>query len=266
VELRPGAEPSAEDRELVRFIGERTTNRRLGQRSPLDAAQAEALKATAATAGGALDLLESPADLDAIAGVVAHGERLRLLNQRMHGEMMEEVRWNAEETAKTRDGLDTRTLELTATDLAGLRMVSNWPLMSLIGKLRGGRGLEQPTRKGIAAASAVGLITCPGASDADFFRGGRVMQRVWLRATALGFAFQPMTALLYLFLRNERGEGEGLSSSERQELGELRRRFFELFPGRHDAAHLRLFRLARTDPPSARSLRRDVDDALRIER
>lgn len=266
VELSPGAHPSAEDAELVKFIGSRVTNRRLGERKPLTLAETSALVATAAAADADLVLLETPAELDAVSGVIARGERLRLLNQRMHREMMDEVRWSAEEVKSTRDGLDTRTLEFTPTDLAGMRMVSNWTLMNLIGKLQAGRGLEQPSRKAVAAASAVGLLTCKGMEPADWLRGGRAMQRVWLRATALGLAFQPMTALLYLFTRLSRGAGEGLSAQEHEQLRELRREFGALFPIRDDNAELMLFRLARTGPPSARSLRRGASQVLRIER
>jgi hypothetical protein len=118
----------------------------------------------------------------------------------------------------------------------------------------------------VAAASAVGLLTCKGLAPADWFCGGRAMQRVWLRATALGLAFQPMTALLYLFTRLQQGGGEALSAEEREQLRELRSEFGKLFPIRDDSAELMLFRLARTGPPSARSLRRPASDVLRIER
>jgi hypothetical protein len=189
-----------------------------------------------------------------------------LLNQRMHDEMMSEVRWSHGEVVTTRDGLDLKTLELTPTDLAGLRMVSNWSLMKMIGVLRAGRGLEQPSRKAVAAASAVGLLTCAGSSARDYFVGGRAMQRVWLRATALGLAFQPMTALLYLFARMERADEQALSAPELRELEELRQDYLRLFPSGPGAAQLMMFRLARAEPPSARSLRRNVGDVLRIER
>jgi nitroreductase len=262
----PGGTLSAEDAELVQWIGRRTTNRRLGTRHALESKEVAALLATAAAAGVQLRLLQEPDELSEIGSVVARGERLRLLNQRMHDEMMSEVRWSEREVVTTRDGLDTRTLELTPTDLAGLRMVSNWTLMSLIGKLRAGRGLEQPSRKAVAAASAVGLLTCAGSSATDYFLGGRAMQRVWLQATALGFAFQPMTALLYLFARMERATEQVFSTRELQELEELRRDLLRLFPSGPGAAQLMLFRLARAEPPSARSLRRNVDDVLSIER
>jgi hypothetical protein len=265
VGLRAGATASSEDAELCQWIGLRATNRRLAPRAPLRPDHAHALHETVNAAGGRLRLLVESNELHEVGNVIAHGERLRLLNPRMHQEMMNEVRWSAAAAESTRDGLDLATLELTPTDLAGMRLISAWPLMELVGKLGAGRGLERPSRKAIAAASAVGLLTFPGASAGDWFQGGRVLQRLWLRATGLGLAFQPMTPLLYLFARVERGGGASLSPLEVKELTQLRDRFSSLFP-RQPGLELMLFRVAHAGPPSARSLRRGVEDVLSIER
>lgn len=265
LELEPRAEPeSAEDRLLYEQIGARCTNRRLGARTPFGDERAEALRRTAARAGGRLQLLRRPPALEAIGAVIAEGDRLRLMHEAMHREMMHEIRWTAEEAERTRDGLDVATLELTPTDLAGMRLVSSWKIMATARRIGAGQGLERPSRKAIAAASAVGLLTFPGHDAASWVEGGRAVQRVWLEATRLGLAFQPMTALTYLFARLERGGGEGLSAEEQGELKALRARFLELYEVSADDAELMLFRLAHADPPSARSLRRDVDAVFTV--
>ncbi|HET9953733.1 MAG TPA: hypothetical protein VFQ61_04500, partial [Polyangiaceae bacterium] len=225
----------------------------------------DALATEARAAGANLDLLVDADELDRIGEIIARGERLRLLNGRMHREMMDEVRWNARDVASTRDGLDVATLELTPTDLAGMRLVSTWTLMDLVGKLGLGRGLERPSRKAVASASAVGLLTAPGRGKSDWFHGGRALERVWLRSTGMSLAFQPMTPLLYLFARVDAGAAGELSGAESRELAELQAQFAELFP-RRGGANLMLFRLSRASPPTARSLRLPVDDVLRIER
>jgi hypothetical protein len=184
----------------------------------------------------------------------------------MHREMMGEVRWTARAVDETRDGLDLRTLEFTPTDVAGMRLVSVYPLMELVGKLGAGQGLERPTRKAVAAAAAVGLVSVSNTGRTSYFAGGRALERVWLRATALGLAFQPMTPLLYLFPRLLEGGGAELDQREQAELGELHREFEALFGPRGSRVDVMLFRLARVGPPTARSLRRRVDDVLTIER
>jgi hypothetical protein len=184
----------------------------------------------------------------------------------MHAEMMGEVRWSAREVETTRDGLDLATLELTPTDLAGMRLVSSWGLMAVVQKLGAGRGLERPSRKSIAAASAVGLLSVPGTERAAWFEGGRALERVWLRATVLELAFQPMTPLLYLFNRALHGETSDFEARELEELDRLRSRFESVFAPDANASRVMLFRLARADAASAHSLRLAPKDVLRIER
>jgi len=180
----------------------------------------------------------------------------------MHREMMEEVRWTADEVRRTRDGLDVTTLELSGADLTGLRVMSSWAAMDLVGRLGGGRALEKPARKAIAGASAVGLVSIAGRTREAYFAGGRAMQRVWLKATALGLAFQPMAPLTYLFARLELGDGEGLTAGEVAALRELRGRFGAAFPDAAGRGEPMLFRLARAGPPTARALRRAVAEVL----
>jgi nitroreductase len=251
---------------LTAAIPDRVTNRKLSPRAPVGRDAREALLRVAAEVpGAALHLIEDPERLAELGELLGRGDRLRFLSRTMHREMMEEIRWTADEVRRTRNGLDVTTLELTATDLAGLRVMSSWAAMDLVGRLGGGRALERPARKAVAAASAVGLVSVQGRTREAYFAGGRAMQRVWLQATALGLAFQPMAPLTYLFARLELGDGEGLSAAEAATLRELRRRFAAVFPDAAKQGEPMLFRLARAPPPTARALRRPVRDVLDFE-
>ncbi len=263
---RQGAPPAGEAA-LAAAIPERVTNRRLAARAPLGPDAREALlRAAAEVPGAALHLVEEPERLAELGEVLGRCDRLRLLSRTMHQEMMSEVRWNADEVRRTRDGLDVATLELTPTDLTALRVMSRWGAMELVGKLGAGTALERPARKAIAAASAVGLVTVEGTSRESFFAGGRAMQRVWLRATALGLAFQPMAPLTYLLARLEKGRGEGLRSAEIATLRGLRDRLGAVLPDAAGRGEPMLFRVARAPAPSARALRRHAEDVLDLER
>jgi hypothetical protein len=85
---------------------------------------------------------------------------------------------------------------------------------------------------------------------------------MWLTATARGLAIQPLTALPYLVARLERGGGKGLSPAQQDQLRALAARYRVLFPAR--GAEVLLFRIGRADPPSARSLRRHLDQVLEL--
>jgi nitroreductase len=253
----------ARDQELGRWMAARATNRRRGPRQPLPDGTIEAL--AHAAEGARLQAHDSPEALDAIAGLLGRGERLRFLSQVMHAEMMREIRWTAGEARATRDGIDAATLELDATERAGLEVLRDARVLDALRGVGGGAGLEKLAHRSIESASAMGLLTIERTGPQSFLEGGRRLQRLWLRATSLGLALQPMTALIYLFARLERGGGEGLSAGEREELSLLRRGFREVFEVPRSHAELMLFRLARTGPPSARALRRPVHEVLVVE-
>ena len=268
----------------------RVTNRRLSARAPLPAEHATALEDVAARAGAQLTLVVDPKRLAAIGTVLGMGDRLRFMSPIMHSEMMHELRWTKDEALARRDGLDLPSLELTPTDEAAMRLISDWSVMAVVRDVKGGHGLATSAKKSVAGACAVGLLRWPTSSGSvpqRSYAGGAALQRVWLLATKLGLAFQPMTSLIYLFARLEYG-GPGLDERERIELSELRARHYAIFPvslpigaiaGSRRAPlverdprsqgeqplDLMVFRLAFAAAPSARSLRRPVRSMLRFE-
>jgi molybdopterin/thiamine biosynthesis adenylyltransferase/nitroreductase len=262
---------SPEDAGIARLVEVRTTNRKLGARVALPPGAQGALEDVATRAGATLRLITDPSALAAIGDLLGEGDRLRLMSKIMHREMMGEIRWSEAEARASLDGLDVATLELTATDRAAMRLVSSWSVMAALRTVGGGEGLASPARKSIASASAVGLLTVPrAAADAreralSYLRGGIALQRVWLHATRLGLAFQPMTAIVYLFARLGDGGGAGLEPDEAGSLAGLRRRYESLLGLPESVSEIMLFRLAVAGPPTARSLRRRVGDLLRVD-
>ena len=252
------------DPELFEQIALRVTNRRLGRRIAMAPTHAELLVSAAECRGGRLRLSTDPDQLDAMGELLGRGDRLRFGCRLMHREMMAEVRWTREQVEQTRDGLDIATLEMSPTEVAGMRISARSQVMELITKVGGGGAFEKPSKKAVLAASAIGLVSAANMTPEAFFTAGRSMQRVWLKATALGYAFQPMTAITYLFARLGAGDTGALSAKEVTILEELRGVFLRVFPGVDGEAEGMLFRLSRAEPPTARALRRHVDEVLTI--
>jgi hypothetical protein len=254
----------SDDDVLVSAIERRVTNRKVGARQLLPKEVSEALAGVAVAAGARLELIEDPDSIAALGDIVARAEKFRMLTPVLHEEMISELRWSPEETLSTRDGLDLATLELSRADIAGLKLLRAPLIMRTLRDVGGGAGLKTPTRKAFAAASAIGVVTWPGSRDLRaYLRGGAALQRIWLLATARGVALQPMTAFLYLLARLEDGDGDGYTEEERRELSKIQNDYRRYFSAR-TGAEIMLFRLALSDPPSARSLRRHVTDVLSI--
>lgn len=247
---------------LARHIPHRVTNRRFGENRPLDPAHRDRMSRAAATHGAQVHWLEEPHELHLITRIIGRSDRLRLTCKPLHADMMAEMRWSLEEVERTRDGIDLATMEMTPADIAGIRMASSWSVMRTVQQLKGGEGLERSARKSIAHASAMALLTVQGLDPASFVRAGRALHRLWLQATADGLAIQPMTSITYMFYRHLHAGGVGFEQNEREVLTGLRGRWAELFPTAPDRAEPMLFRVAYAPPPTARSLRRPVDDVL----
>lgn len=255
-------EPSWRD-ELYSFLHVRHTNRTLGARQPLAPAALESLtNAVRSLPGADVQWLHEASALDECGQLVGAGDRLRLLSPALHRELMSELRWTEHDVAATRDGIGVATLACAPSDLAGLRMCRHRPALDLVRQWGGGRNLEKMSRKAMAAASVVGLLTMPTVRPADYFVGGRAVERLWLSATELGLAFHPMTTLPYLFARLLRGGGAGLDEATQAELRTLRRDYEKLFNVAETRGEIMLFRVSQAAATEARSRRRRVDEVL----
>ena len=88
-----------------------------------------------------------------------------------------------------------------------------------------------------------------------------VAERVWHAATEIGLSVQPWTALLFLFLRLRESETE-LGQDTVKTLSDIRCLFRAVIPEAMAMTDVLLLRLAYASSPTARSLRRNVDDFL----
>jgi molybdopterin/thiamine biosynthesis adenylyltransferase/nitroreductase len=254
----PGLEPrTAEHDALATHIERRHTNRRVVPAAPLTADAAGALRrAVDGVPGCRLHLVWDAGELAAVADVVARAERLRMLHPVGHRDLVREVRWTPEEARATRDGIDLATLDLSASERAGMRLLREPGVARLLRQWKRGGALEKLARRAIVAASAVGLVTTAGGTVRDQLAAGRAIQRAWLTATALGLGVQPHTSALYLFARAFGGGQAAFDAEALEELAELKARAEAVF-GLHPAPVF-LFRVFPACEPGARALRRPV--------
>jgi molybdopterin/thiamine biosynthesis adenylyltransferase len=253
---RPSTPPTRDP--LVDQIEHRCTNRRRQPRAPLRRGVGAILEAQAqaATPGAALALVEDDARLERLGSILARGEKQRLLCERMHRELFEEIRWTREDVLQSRDGIDIETLELDATERAALTILSSWDVMATLRTIGAGRGLERLTTEAVASASAVGVLSHAGDGPGAFFSSGRALARVWLKATMEGIAMQPMTSLSFMIGCIRRGQAQGLAQEDADVLLALGDELDSVVPLPVGHARAMLFRLAPHSDPTARSLRR----------
>jgi molybdopterin/thiamine biosynthesis adenylyltransferase/nitroreductase len=246
---------------LAPHLSKRVTNRRAGAGDPLPATAAEQLRSIAAEYGCELKLIAGEQTLAELGDIIGEADRLRLLCPELHQALMTELRWSPREAEETGDGIDLATLELTPTQQAVMTVLKRPEVAAILREQNGGMRLRDLSAKAMRNASAMGLLSVQGHSRADRLRGGQAMQHLWLTANALGWAWYPMTALIYLL--DASPAHQLFNDRERASLASLGARFDRIFPASQAETRLMLFRLTLAAPPSARSLRLPLAQALR---
>jgi molybdopterin/thiamine biosynthesis adenylyltransferase/nitroreductase len=253
------AEPELDP--LLRHVGRRCTNREHTTATAIPEPVLASLRESVRDPEARLVFLTDRAAIDELACIVGVADRLRMWDPAMLDDLRRELRWDAAEVLRTRDGIDVRSLGLRRGEETMLRLLMRPGIMPIVRAVGRGDRLESPARDRVRRAAAVGLLTHRGRGATPYFDGGRALQRLWLTATAHDLALCPMTTALFLIR---------LLDTDPSRLGEARpavdalaRRFARIFPSETDAEHILLFRLGITGNPPHRSLRRRLDDVQR---
>lgn len=250
-------EPAAESgHPLYASIARRCTNRRLYDRRPLERAVLTSLAAALPDDGRSeLRFIEDVEERRVLARAAALNDRLLFEWRELHDVFYESVRWTAAEAERTRDGLFVKTLELGPTG-PGFKAMRRWPVAAIAARLGSSRMAPFHSYRTFLSSGAFGFLRMDDHAPSDFVEGGRRLQRVWLTATSLGVAFQPMAGMLYLVERSRRVDGGGGGQSHGALIERAQAMFEQVLGAARETAPIMLFRIGRAAAPSATSLRR----------
>jgi ThiF family len=249
---------SEDDPELSAQYGSmlrRGSNRHFGTAAPLDPRTRDALTATARRTGARLHLLSDRASIAACADILAVSDRVRYLTPVLHDQLISELRWPGSDRLDV--GIDVRTLELDATDLAKLDVVRRPDVMAYLAQWGGGRALGDATRDLVKSSSALAVVTVGGTNPTDFIRGGSAVEDVWICAEQHGLAVQPVSPV-FLFA-GDSADMEALSASFASDLAELQRAFAEIAGVQPGEAVALVLRLSHAPAATTRSQRLSLD-------
>jgi hypothetical protein len=132
--------------------------------------------------------------------------------------------------------------------------------MDLLAKLDRGWGLANTSRDAFAASGGAIVLRAAATGRAAMVDAGRRLMRLWLEATRRGLGVHPWgSPFLFQRLFEDR---DALSDWERAALTDAAAAFGDVVPLDRDRPVLLVLRVSLSEPPSARSLRRPVDDVL----
>ena len=255
--------PDAAAVEQASRLGQRATNRATTDRQGLPPATLGALDRLADTIGARASIVTDPAKLDAWAPLFADIDRRRFLGRRTHREFFhEEIRWTGEQAERTRDGVDLRTVDLSPSQAAGLRMASDYRVVEQLERWGRGRGLGRIAEDGLRSASALWMMQIEVFDPEHLFEAGRHLQRFWLEACALDVAVHPMTAPACYWARARYDEGGAFSPEERQGLLDQNKEFCAGAGLEPEADVVFIAKLSPGHSPGVRSVRRPLTDVF----
>jgi len=208
-----------------------------------------------------VNIITNKAQIESISQIVAATEQVRfLIPQAHHDFFSKEIRWNEKGTEYIHEGLDIKTLEITASQKAGLRVASDPDVIELLNEWEKGSGFSKLSRETITTSSAIGMISAPAFTDEHWINGGRALERIWLECTKLNIALHPISAPLFLYAILKHGGQSTIPANKQAVIEQQFHLLSTLFPILKEREGIFLFRLSNCEKPSATSLKKSLAD------
>lgn len=207
IALEAGDAPHDED--LAAAIPTRHTNRRMYSGPELSSIETGQLDAAVESVAGVRLIWLRGDERRRALGLIWRAESERFLREKLHDELFSSIRFDLSWRESAESGLPPGALQVEAPMRPLFRALRHWRLMKLLSwlgvhRLLGLRAGWLPCWQ----APALGLLTAPTPfDDKGAVAVGAALQRVWLRATLLGLAVQPMAAASVLQFQSVADEG-----------------------------------------------------------
>ena len=255
-ELNFNALPNTTTDELAKAIPNRHTNRRMYRGPKLNEDQTRQLNDAAVSVKGVqLIWLDGAARRTAL-GLIWRAESERFLRQRLHQDLFCSIRFDLPWDATAERALPPGALEIEAPMRPLFKALRNWRLMRPLTWL----GIHHliGLRAGLLPcwqAPTLGLLVTSLTLDQGAIAAGAALERVWLRATLLELAMQPLAASAMLLLQSDLDEGASAKLRSTLKSG-----WQTIAPG---SSPMMLFRMGHAAKPAIRTAREPVNNYLR---
>jgi len=242
------------ERTLQQTIPLRHTNRKAYKKTPL----AKDERQTLFDAAGKVDrasfiLIEDRESMTPISRALTTMEEIALKNKLLHKFFFGSIFWSKERNAAGVPGLYIETLELPPTAKLLFKVLCYWPVAKLLARVGFPKMVAETNAKQNASASAFGVIIINKFDRIGYIEAGRLLERIWLAATARGLSLQIITGLLFLARAIENKKSSIFSNEERTSVSEACAKIRENLEGPNEP--FLMFRVGYSEAPSAVSFR-----------
>ncbi|MDO8742576.1 MAG: hypothetical protein Q7J45_03540 [bacterium] len=253
--LHDGGVQSDEEKKLHQAIPSRHSNRKAYKKIPIAEDDRDALISAAGNPTGAsFTLVEERESMSLVSRALTTMEEIALQNKSLHRLFFESIFWSKERNIAGNSGLYIGTLELPPPARLLFKVLKYWSVANVLAKLGFPTMVAKTNAAQNASASAFGLITIEHFDRRNYVEAGRLLERVWLAATAQGMSLQIVTGMLFLARTVERGHATVFSPEECTMVKKAYARAQETL--KTDEPFL-MFRVGYSNAPSAVSFRRE---------
>lgn len=252
VRLEPGERVQGP---LYPAMFKRATNRKPYRDTPLSSEQqAQLSQVPGQVGGGRLLLAQEPAARAILGRVASTNETILFENRPMHSFFFGHINWTEQQDADRRHGMHIGTLELPPPARLGFKVFRRWDALQVLNKVGLSKLVAIGNGKLYGTGAAIGAVVMEDRSPESFLTAGRLLERVWLAATAMGLSLQPLTGIMFLMNRIAAGDAAELSPAHAALISDAYRQAADVL-GTGAAPIALMFRIGHAPSPSARTSR-----------
>lgn len=187
---------------LSLFLDKRLTNRNKFLQSKIPQSIIDNLSNENKFNGCNIKFITDTLEIKNISKLISNAESERLANKNLHEEFFKHLRFSVIETKSSRDGLDVHLLGLSKNTIILLTILKSWKLTKTLNKIGLKYVIKKISQNLVLNTGAIGIISVDKPNKELFLNSGRLMQRIWLKATQLNLSVHPMGALAISYANN----------------------------------------------------------------
>lgn len=203
-------------------------------------------------------LIEDKEGVVRLAEAASISERLMFESEELHKLLVEEIVWSEAEERIKKTGLFVKTMELNGPQRMVLRLLRSWAATRCANRLGFSKVLAAGNAKVYEMSAAMGIISASD-DDQSFIEAGRVMERLWLRATKEGLRFHILTGVGFFWQRMFLGGDKNFSEQHKTLVGEAYDTIKKVGRIEGDGIPAIVFRVGYGNAPTARSSKKDPE-------
>ncbi len=245
-------------------LHERYTDRSRSNNGKVLGSKIDQLNVSLADTNTRLQYIDDSNKVEALSSILAEIDRIRIQYKNTHADLFNELKF-PKEGQELKEGINIDEVDLKPSEKVGFQMTKDYRAIELLNDLDLGSRLGELTSQFISTSSGVGLLTINKQLANQFYEGGRVVQRFWMKCSELGVALHPFTALMFFHEHIKRGN---IESPYKERLENKINEFYSYFELEDEMSELFIFRLLNPDKSSTKKVttkRRDIDEILFTE-